>query len=134
MTGLRRVRVDVEHRSVVQGHADGPEFRRQRPGEALHQADVSAAAQGGHGRPLGERRLQPGHAPAFLVDADPERDVGHQPGRLVRQLGDLPGLGDVPRKEDDAAQAELPGERAQFDRELKAIEPGHQEPADLTTE
>ena len=50
------------------------------------------------------------------------------------QLGDLRGLGDVPREEDDASQPEVPGKRPQFDRDLGAVEPRHQEPADLTTE
>ena len=96
--------------------------------------DVAAPAERRHRRPLGERRLQARDAAAFLVDADPQRQVGRQPGRLVAQLGDLLGLGDVAREEDDAAETELAGERRELDGELMAVEAGDQQLADLATE
>ena len=60
--------------------------------------------------------------------------VGDQPGGLVGQLGDLPRLGDVAREQNDAAQAELACQGAQFHGQLEAVEAGHEEPTDLTPE
>ena len=55
------------------------QLRGQRAREALGQLHVAAAAERRHRRPLGERRLQPRDAAAFLIDADPQRQVGRQP-------------------------------------------------------
>ena len=64
----------------------------------------TAAAKRGHRRPHGERRFEPRHSPALLIDADPQRKPGCQGLCLMRQLGDLLGRLDVARKEDDAAR------------------------------
>ena len=119
MTGFFGIRVDVEHRRVVERDPDRFQLGGQRPREPLGQRDVAAPAERRHRRPLGERRLQPRDAAAFLIDADPRRQLRHQPGRLVGELGDLLGLGDVARKEDDAAETELARKRFELDRELR---------------
>ena len=108
-----RVGVDVEHRRVVERDADGLQLGGQRAREPLRQRDVAAAAERRHRRPLGERRLQPRDAAAFLIDADPERQLG-APARCAstRQLGDLLGLGDVAGEQDHAAEAELARQRS----------------------
>ena len=71
--------------------------------------------------------------PAFLIDADPERQVRHEPRGLVAELGDLLRLGDVAGEQDHAAEAELARQRSQFDRQLLAVEAGDQQLADLAT-
>ena len=105
-----RIGVDVEHRRVVERDADGLQLRRER--RANRSASVSSPlrAERGHRRPLGERRLQPRDAAAFLVDADPQRQLAreHCDSRDIRHLL---GLVDVAREEDDAAEVELPRER-----------------------
>ncbi len=83
ITGFFGIGVDVEHRRVVERDADGLQLRRQRAREPLGQRDVAAAPERRHRRPLGERRLQPRDAAAFLIDADPERQIRHEPRRLV---------------------------------------------------
>ena len=112
--------VDVEHRRVVERDADRLQLRGQRPGEPLGQADVAAPAEARHRRPLGERRLQPRDAAAFLIDAHPERQIRHEPGRLVAQLRHLLRLCDVPREENHAAEPELARERPELDGQLPA--------------
>ena len=66
--GVLRVREDVEHGRVVEGYADSLQLRGERLRESLGERDVPAAAQRRHRRPLGERRLEPRHAAAFLID------------------------------------------------------------------
>src|SRR5262249_60520813 len=51
-------------------------------------------------------RLQAGDAAAFLIDADPERQLARQRPRLARHLHHLLRLGDVALEEDHATQVE----------------------------
>ena len=127
-----RVGVDVEHRRVVERDADALQLERERPRESLRQRLVAAAPERRHRRPLRERRLQPRDPAALLIDRDPERQLGHEPRRIEGQLGDLLGLGDVAREQDDAAQAELLRERSKLGRNLVAVEAGNQQLTDLT--
>ena len=107
-----RIGVDVEHRRVVERDADGTQLGGQRCGEPPRQRRVAAAPERGHRRPHRERRLQPRHPPALLIDAHPERQPRRQRLHVVRELGHLLGRLDVARKEDDAAQRELARERS----------------------
>src|SRR5439155_11197005 len=61
----------------------------------------------------------------------PEGQIGNQASRLVTKLADLLGVGDVAREENDAAEAELAGERLELDRELMPVEPGDEQLTDL---
>ena len=96
---------------VVERDPDGLELRRERARKPLGQRLVAAASERHHRRPHGERRLQPRDAAAFLIDADPERQLLRERLRLARDLGDLIGRHDVAREEDDAAEIELARER-----------------------
>ena len=81
--GIRAVGVNVEHRREIQRDADRTQLSRQGPREARRQIRITAAPKRHHRRPNGERPLQPGDAPPFLIRAEPERP-------LVRQRSDLP--------------------------------------------
>jgi hypothetical protein len=69
-----------------------------------------------------------------LIDADPRRQWPGQRRDLLSHLGNLLGVLDVPREEDDASKRELLRKRAQLDRQLKSGKAGHQELSDLVTE
>ena len=97
-------------------------------------ADVAAAPERRHRRPFGERRLEPRDAAALLVDADPQRQIGHQARRFAAQLGDLFRLGDVAREEDDAAEPELARERLHLCRQRMSVEPSDEQLTDLPAE
>ena len=93
-----RVGVDVEHRRVVERDADRPQLRGQRRGEPRRQRASPlrpSAAIGGHSV---NGASQPRDAPAFLIDADPERQLRRQRLDVVRQLGHLLGRLDVARR------------------------------------
>ena len=126
--------MDVEDGRVVERDADGLQLGRERAGKSLGEPHVAAAAEGGHRRPLGERRLEPRDAPALLIDADPERQLRDQTGRVVAQLGDLFRFRHVAREENDAAQAELAGERPSSTGTCVPVEPGDQQLSDLAAE
>ena len=126
-----RVGLDVEHRCVVEREADRFELGRERAREPFRQPTVAAPAQRRHRRPLGKRRLQSGHAAAFLVDGDPRRKVRRQARSLEAHLGDLLRLADIAREEDDAAESELPRQRPQLGRNLMAVESGDEQLTDL---
>ena len=104
--GILRVGEDVEDRCVIEGDADGAQFRGERPAEALRERHVAAPAERGHRRPFGERRFQPRHPATFLVDAHPQRKLGTEQRGLVTDLGQLCRLGDVSGEENDAAEAD----------------------------
>ena len=127
-----RVGVDVEDRRVIEGNPHRFELGGQRPGKPLGERDVAAPAQRRHRRPFGERRLQAGNAAAFLIDADPRGQVGHEVGRVEGELRHLLGLDDVAGKQDDAAQTEVPRQRLELDGKRRAVEAGDQQLADLT--
>ena len=120
-----RVGVNVEHGRVVERDADGVELGRERRREARGEPIAlgrPGAAQRDHRRPLGERPLQPRDTPAFLVDADPQRDLRRERLRLPRQIRDLLGRLDVAREEDDAAEIELARERSGLGRQIVSVE------------
>ena len=133
MAGILRVRQDVEDRREVERNPDGLELRRERAREPLGQRVVATATERHHRRPDGERRLEPRHPPAFLIDAHPERQLLRQRLRLARDLGDLIGSDDVAREENDATEIELTRERSEIRRDGIAGEPGNRELADVTT-
>ncbi len=76
------IRVDVEHGRVVEVDADGAQLGGERRREPRRELVVAAPAERDGRRPLGERRLQPRDAAAFLIDADPERPLAREPGAL----------------------------------------------------
>src|SRR5580765_6040211 len=129
--GVRGVRMDVEDRRVVEVDADGRELRRERRRKTLRQLLVAAPAQRDCRRPLGERLLQPGHPPAFLIDAHPQRPVDREVRDLARELRHLTGLDDVPGKVDDAAEIELGDEPAKLGGNSVAGESDDRQPADV---
>ena len=100
---IPRIRENVQHRRVVERDADGLQLRRERAGESLGQAHVAAPAQGRHRGPLGEGRLETCDTAAFLIDADPKRQLRDQSSRVVAQLGDLFRLPCIACEENDAA-------------------------------
>ena len=130
--GILRVGVDVQDGRVVQRDADALQLHRERPGESFGQRHVAAPPERRHRRPLGKRRFQPRDAPAFLIDGDPHGEIRHQPCGIERQLGDLLGLGDVSREQDDAAQPELLRQRPKLSRNLLPVESGYQQLTNLT--
>ena len=109
--------MDVEDRSVIEGDADRPKLQGKRAGEALRELDVAAPPERRHRRPLSERRFQPRDGAALLIDADPQGQIWNEARGLVAHLRHLRGLGDVPGKQDHAAQPELARERLQLDRQ-----------------
>ena len=135
ITGFFGIGVDVEHRRVVERDADRLAARPPAPARTARRAVSSPlAAERQHRRPHGERRLQPRDASAFLVDADPERQLLGERLRLARQIGDLLGLVDVAREEDDAAEVELARKRPQLGRNRVAGEAGDRKLADVATD
>ncbi len=103
---------DVENRCEVERHAHGAKLGGQRPGESCRERLITAAPERVHGRPHRERRAQAGNPSPFLIDADPQGQFPGQRLRFARHLRDLFRRLDVPGEEDDAAEVELPGERA----------------------
>src|SRR5262245_20259366 len=67
---IPEIRVDVQHRCKIERNANGPELGGQRVRKTLGQPHVATAAEGGHRRPFGKRRLEPRDTPTFLVDTD----------------------------------------------------------------
>src|SRR5438477_76339 len=70
-------------------------------------------------------------AASLLIDRDPERQIRNEPRRFERELGDLPGIGDVACEEDDAAEAELLRERTELRGNLMSVEAGEEQLTDL---
>ena len=132
--GVLRVRVDVEDGRVVQVDADCRELGRQRLSEAPRELLVAAAPERTHRGPLGERALQTRDAPAFLVDAHPERQLTPESTRLPCELGHLRRLDDVAREEDDAAEIELTSQRLEVGGQRVAVEARDQQLPDVTPE
>ena len=71
------------------------------------------------------------HAPALLIDADPEAAVREPDSRVVGQTGDLLRFRHVAREENDAPSGTR-GERLQFDKAHGALEAGDQQLSILT--
>ena len=116
-----RVRVDVEHRRVVERDADRPQLGGERAREPLGQRDVAAAAERRHRRPLGERRLQPRDAAALLIDAAPtsgrsgtSRDASNASSATCSGSSMLRAKRMTPPRPNSRASD------SQFDRELRA--------------
>jgi hypothetical protein len=89
--GIRRVRIHVEDGGEVERDTNRAELPRERAGEPVSQAIVTAPAERGHGRPLGERPPQPGDAAAFLIHAHPQRQLAREAPDLAGHLCHLPG-------------------------------------------
>ena len=117
-----RVRVDVEDRRIVEGDADGEELVGQRLGKPLGERFglPAGAPQRRHRRPLRERILQTGDAPALLVDADPRRRGPAERLALGRELGHLFRRLDVAAEQDHAAEVELARQRSQLHGDARA--------------
>ena len=124
----------VQHRRIVERHADRLQLRGKRAREPLRQSDVAAAPESRHGRPFCKRPFQAGDASTLLVDRHPDRQVGHEPRGVEGQLRHLLGLSDIARKEDHAAQPEFLRERSQLRRNLMTVEAGDQQLANLASE
>jgi hypothetical protein len=124
--------VDIEDRSVIQRDPDSRQFCRQRPCKLSGQRRIVTPAEHRHRRPLGERRPEPRHAPAFLIDSDPGRQLDAESSQVERQLGHLPRRLDVaqPSKERDPAEIELAGEGTKFDWYIGSVKAAYQELAD----
>ena len=127
------VGVDVQHRRVVQGDADGAQFGRQRSREPGRQRLVAAPAQDHHRRPDGERLLEAGHAPALLIDADPQRQRRRELLDVVRELGHLLGGLDVAAEQDHAAERELARQRPHLGGDRRAGQAADEQLTDLAT-
>jgi len=101
---ILRIGVNVEDRGIVERDSDGPQFRRERGGEARGQLDASTSSQHRHRRPLGKRLSQPGNAATFLVDAHPQWQFRRERLEVDRELGYLVGGLDVAREDGHAAE------------------------------
>ena len=80
---ILRVGVDVEHRRVVERDADGFQLGGQRPREPLREAASPlrpSVAIGGHSVNGAFSRAT---RPPFLIDAHPQRQIGHEPRGFV---------------------------------------------------
>ena len=126
------IRVNVEDRRVIERDADRRQLGRKRRCKPLRKRRIAASSEHRHRRPHGERRTQPRHAAAFLIDADPGWQLDAKDLRVVREPRHLLGPFDVPQasKQGDAAQIELPGERPHLDRDITAGETTNQQLTD----
>ena len=129
-----RIRMDVEHRRIVERDADRRELQPQRAGKPRGKRRIAASAERRHRWPLGEGSFEARDAPAFLIDAHPERQVGHEPRRFVGHLGDLLRLCDVSREENDAAETRVARDRLELRGNLLSVEAGNQQLTDLPAE
>jgi hypothetical protein len=129
-----RVRVNVEHRRVIQIDADrfelGGECRGEPPCEFL----VTGAPERVHRGPDGERVPQSSDAPPLLVHADPQRQLVPQLARRKRELEHLLGGRNVTGKQDHAAEVKLARDRPQFRGYLVAIETDDRELPDMASQ
>ena len=130
---ILRIGVNVEDRRVVQRDADRTQLGGEGLSEPRRQRHVAAAPERGHRRPHGERRLEARDASAFLIDADPERELRAERLHVVRQLGHLFGRLDVAREEDDAAQRELAGQRSDLWSDRPAGQAANQQLTDVAS-
>jgi hypothetical protein len=62
-----------------------------------------------------------------LIHADPQRQLTGERPRFARDLGDLLRRLDVPCEQDDAAEVEFPGERAEVGRDAVPRESGERD-------
>ena len=128
------VRQHIENGSVVERNADRAELHGQRLGKPLGEPVARRARppERNHRRPFGERPLQPRHASALLVHADPQRNLRGQLLRFARHIRDLIGGFNVPREEDHAAEIELTRKCAHVGMNAVAIEPDNRKLPDVT--
>ena len=130
---IRLVGQDVEHRREVERNADGAQFRGQCTREPFGQPLVTASPERQHRRPDGKGRLEPGDAPALLIDAHPQRHLGRERLRVARHLGHLFGRLDVTSEKDDAAKIELASEEPEILRNRTPGEADNRQLPDMTT-
>ena len=130
--GVLRVCVNIEHRRVVERDPHGRQFGGQRTSELPGERGIVAPPQHRHRRPLGERRPQPRHAAAFLIDADPAWLFSAEGPQVERQLCDLLGRFDVVQapEEGNAPEIELASQRAQLDGDEGAREAADEQLSD----
>ena len=131
MTGLFRIRVNIEDRRVVERDADRLQLRGQRRRKPRRHRRVPAATQHRHRRPFGKRLPQASHPSTLLVDADPEWHLGCQRLHVTGKLGDLLRRLDVAREQDDASELKLTRERPQLDGDSRPRHAANQQLADV---
>jgi hypothetical protein len=119
-----RIRVDIEHRRIVQGDPNCQQLRRQSACKLAGEGRIITSTEGGHRRPLCERRPESRHAPTFLIDANPSWQLDAEAPQVVCELRDLPWGLDVsqPSKEGDPAKIELASERPKLNRYVGSME------------
>ena len=129
-----RIRMDIEHGGIVERDANRRELQSQRTGKPPGQRRIAASAERRHRRPLGEGSFEARDAPAFLIDAHPERQIGHEPRRFEGHLGELLRLCDISREKNDAAETRVACDRLELRGDLLAVEAGNQQLTDLPAE
>ena len=130
--GIFWIRMDVEHWRVIERNANRRHLCSQRAREPPGELSIVAPAKHGHGRPFRERRSQPRDTAAFLVDADPRRELDAQVSAIEGKTRYLLGTFDVPKpsKECYASQIEFPRQRSELDRHIRAREAADQQLSD----
>ena len=114
-----RVRQHIQHRRIVERHTHRRELLGKGPSKAPRQVGAAGATQRNHGRPFGERPLQPRDTAALLIDRHPGRELSAERLDLPGHFPDLIGILDVPLEQDHAANGELARERLELDRESR---------------
>src|SRR5918999_2898946 len=127
-----RIGMDVQHRRIVQRDSHWRELCRQGTRESFRQRWVITPPQYGHRRPLGEGRPQPSHTATFLVDPDPAGQLAAERPQVKCELGNLRRRLNIPKtpKQGDAAEIELPRERAELNGDIGSSEAPDEQLAD----
>ena len=129
-----RVRQHIQHRRIVERHTHRRELLGKRSPKSPRQVRAAGATQRQHGRPFGERPLQPRDTATLLIDRHPGRELSAERLDLPGHFPDLIGILDVPLEQDHAANGELARERLELDRNLGTIEARDEQLADLLAE
>src|SRR5687767_2734987 len=101
------IRVDVEHRCVIEGDADGRKLVCEGSSEALGQCLGFRASEHCHRWPSGKRLLQAGDPSTLLVDADPGGRTAAQGFNVRREFSHLLWCLDVTAEENRSPKIEL---------------------------
>ena len=114
--GIGLVGQDVEHGREVERDPDRPQLGGERARETPGQLLIAAAPERHHRRPHGERGFEPRDPSAFLIGADPQRQLRRELLRLAREIRHLFRPVHVAREENDAAKVELTRQHSQIGR------------------
>ena len=95
----------IEHGRKAHVDADAGQLQRHCPADAVGDLRVPGPADGRRRRELRERRPQPHHPPAFVIDR--HQRPRRQRMQLRRQRGNLRRRADVAAKQDDGAGVQL---------------------------